>query len=120
MSTNPRAAFLEEFKSRFYTDEELLTEPLNREIYHECDEFIEFLYHFLKNNNLPLEAFAGFPWTKYFQDSITYFIEQLFRRLFRMKYDKDFFEPEQPFYYETLKNHFFTCLEKLENEKQTQ
>jgi len=110
-----RVKFLEFFKYKKFTDKEFLTEPLNGDkIYYSEEDFIEFLYRFLKDNNLPLEAFAGFPWTKYFKEGLLHIIEQVLRRLLGMKYDKDFFEPEQPFYYETLKNHFFTCLEKLE------
>jgi len=106
--------FLEFFKFKKYTDEEFLAEQLNGEkIYYLNEEFQTFLYHFLKDNHLPLEICGTFPWTKYFKEGLWCIIEQTVRRLLGMKYDEYFFEDVEPFYYETLKNHLFSELEKI-------
>jgi len=106
--------FLNDFRFKSYSDEEYLTEQLNGEkICYACEEFQEFFYHFLKDHDLPWEVCATFPWLKYFKDGLLLGIEQIIRRLLRRKYDRDFFEPEEPFYYVTLKDHLFNALARI-------
>jgi len=107
-------AFLKKLQFIGYSDEEYLTEPLNGEkICLGEEDAIELLYCFLENNNLPWEISTTFPWTKYFKGSIPYELKQYIKKWRGRKYDKDYFEPEQPLYYETLKNHLFHALDRI-------
>jgi len=105
--------FLEKFKLKKYSDEEFLNRQLNDYM---DEDFYSFLYHFLKDNNLPMEIHYSFPWTRYFKGYGLYRIEQNFKKWRGRKYDKYYFEPEQPFYYETLKNHLFDALERINDD----
>jgi len=112
-----RERFLKEFSYLKDRADELSTIELNsysEEVYNSAEDFTIFLYHLIKEYDLPLEKFDDFPWTKYFKDGFMLGLEQHIRRWLGMEYDEDLFEEKEPFYYDTLKDYFFGCLEKIE------
>jgi len=107
-----RERFLKEFDCLGIKANNFLTYELNNIAE---EDFIDFFCEIIREYNLPLEKFDDFPWTRYYKHGSFYRIEQYMRRWLGKEYDKYFFEEEEPLYYDTLRDYFFTCLKKIEN-----
>jgi len=106
--------FRERFLKKFYflgvNANNFSTLELNRV---DDEDIFDFLYHFGREHNLPIEKFEPFPWAKYFKYG-SYGLIQRIKKWLGKEYDKYFFEEEEPLYYDTLRDYFFGCLEKIE------
>jgi len=110
-----RENFLEAFPKFKSKSDRLSTLALNAFGEVDCQLFF---YRFLLDNGLPMKIHFTFPWGKHFKKGFLYGLKERIKKWRGKEYDKDHFKPAEPFYYDTLKNHLFHSLEKMNNENQ--